>query len=82
MTLGLAQGNDDPQGKENTYQIAQVFISKFKACHGAILCHDLIGYDISTPAGLKAARDGKLFDSVCPVLVRETAKLLSDLSVK
>ncbi len=57
MVLGLRHGNVDPEGKENTYQIAEEFIRKFKERHGAILCRELIGYDISTSAGLQAARE-------------------------
>lgn len=75
MVLGLRSGNANPDGKENTYRIAQEFVRKFEERHGAILCHELIGADLSTPAGWQAAREKNLF-SICPTLVRETAESL------
>ena len=77
MVLGLQHGNVDPEGKEKTYQISEEFISKFKDRHGTILCRELIGYDISTPAGLQSAREKHLFTTICPVLVKETAESLA-----
>lgn len=82
MVLGLQHGNVDPEGKENTYQIAEEFIRKFKERHGTILCREIIGCDISTPAGLQSARDKKLFTTICPTLVEETARSLVEFLVK
>jgi C_GCAxxG_C_C family probable redox protein len=77
MVLGLQHGNVDPEGKEQTYRIADEFIRKFKERHGTILCSELIGYDISTPAGMQAAREKHLFTTICPALVNETAESLA-----
>ena len=82
MVLGLQQGNVNPENKEKTYQIAEEFVCKFKERHGTILCRELIGYDISTPAGLETAREEHLFTTVCPVLVKEAAKSLAEFSIK
>jgi C_GCAxxG_C_C family probable redox protein len=76
MVLGLQHGNFDPQRKENTYQIAEKFVREFKVRHGAILCRELLGCDISTPAGMQAAREQHLFTTICPALVEETVKSL------
>ena len=77
MVLGLQHGNFDPEGKEQTYQIADEFIRKFKERHGTILCRELIGYDISSQAGLQAARERRVFTTICPALVKETAESLA-----
>ena len=82
MILGLQHGNVDPQGKEHTYQISEEFVRKFKECHGAILCRDLLGCDISTFAGMQTAREKNMFTTVCPTLVKGTAKLLSEFSIE
>jgi C_GCAxxG_C_C family probable redox protein len=82
MILGLQHGNINPEGKEHTYKIAEEFLFKFKERHGVILCRELIGCDISSPAGLQTARERNLFNTICPTLVKETAKLLSEFSIK
>ena len=82
MALGLQHGNVTPQGKEHTYQISEELVRKFKDCHGAILCRDLLGYDISTPAGMQAASEKNVFNTICPTVVKGTAKLLSEISIK
>jgi C_GCAxxG_C_C family probable redox protein len=80
LVLGLQHGNIIPENKENTYRIAEEFIRKFRDCHGAILCNELIGCDISTPAGLLTAREKQLFATICPDLVKETARSLTEFS--
>jgi C_GCAxxG_C_C family probable redox protein len=79
MALGLHQGNATPEGKENTYQISEEFIRRFKERHGTILCRELIGYDLSIPEELQKAREGRVFSTICPALVSETARLLAEM---
>ena len=82
MALGLQHGNATPEGKDETYRMAEGFLRRFKDQHGSILCRDLIGYDISTTEGLQAARANKVFDRICPALVEETAKSLAEFKNK
>lgn len=79
MVLGLRRGNSTPQGKEETYRLSEEFVRAFQERHGAVLCRELIGYDISTPKGLQAARDGKVFHSICPGLVNSAAEMLAGM---
>jgi len=79
MVLGLQRGNSTPQDKEETYRIAQEFVQALQDRHGALLCRELVGYDISTPEGLQAARDGNVFTSVCPALVNSAAEMLAEM---
>jgi hypothetical protein len=46
--------------------------------HGSILCRELIGHDISTLAGLKNAREQKVFNTICPGLVKDAAGLVAE----
>jgi C_GCAxxG_C_C family probable redox protein len=77
MILGLQYGQDRPKDKEDIYQVAHEFIYQFRQRHGAILCRELLGHDISTPEGLQTAREQNLFAGICPILVDETAKALA-----
>ena len=79
MALGLQRGNSSPQGRDETYRISEEFVKAFEERHGTILCRELVGYDISTPEGLLAARDGKVFTSVCPALVNGAAEMLAEM---
>ena len=79
MVLGLRSGNATPEGKDETYRIAEEFIHHFEERHGTILCRELIGYDLSTPQGLQAAREQKVFSMICPTLVKEAAETLADM---
>ena len=80
MVLGLQYGNFAPEGKDQTYQIAQSFIDQFRESHGAIRCRELIGYDLSTPEGLQAAREHNVFSTICPHLITATARALTESS--
>ena len=79
MALGLQRGNSTPQGKDETYRISLEFVQDFQERHGAILCRELVGVDISTPEGLQAARNGKVFARVCPGLVNGAAEMLAGM---
>jgi C_GCAxxG_C_C family probable redox protein len=78
MALGLLRGNKTPEGKDETYQLAQEFFQRFQERHGGSLCRELLGHDISSPEGLQAARENHAFTTVCPALVRETARSLAE----
>lgn len=75
MALGLKRGADTPEGKEEIYRLSQEFMRRFEEKHGALLCRDLIGCDIATPAGRQDAAERKVFTTICPVLVRDAAEI-------
>lgn len=77
LALGLRYGTDRPESKEEIYRITREFIDQFRARHGAIACRALLGYDISTPEGLEAARQNNVFGTICPLIVEQTARALS-----
>ena len=82
MAIGLKYGNsraEDKEIKERTYVIAQEFVRRFKERHGAIVCRDLLGCDISTHEGHERAKEQGLFDSVCEKLVKDAVELLEEM---
>lgn len=76
MVLGLRYATDRPEDKDAIYRITREFMAEFQQQHGAVLCRELVGFDIATPEGLQAARAHKVFAEVCPLLVASTAKAL------
>ncbi len=78
MALGLARGSATVDQKDETYRMAEEFVKRFQERHDTILCRELIGHDISTPDGLENAREQKVFQTICPGLVREAAELVAE----
>jgi len=82
MVIGLKHGRtrvEDELSREATYERTQQFINRFKARNGTITCKQLLGHDISTPEGLQAAEEEKLFTEFCPKLVRSAAEILENI---
>jgi C_GCAxxG_C_C family probable redox protein len=82
MALGLKffqAGPQDAAGKQRVYALAREFCAKFKERHASTLCRELIGMDISTPEGRKAAQDAGVFKNLCPPLVRSAAEIVGEM---
>jgi C_GCAxxG_C_C family probable redox protein len=81
MVLGLryGQASSDREAKEAIYARIREFADRFQARNGSLLCRDLLGCDISSPDGLRRAKDDKLLTTVCPKLVRDAAEILEEL---
>jgi len=76
IVIGL---KGDASATEQTYALVAQFLERFKARHGSIMCRELLGCDISTPAGLETARDKGLFEERCPNFVRGAAEILEEI---
>ena len=83
MAIGLKYGHSDPDGllqqkdimMAKTAQFKEKFVEKF----GTVECKELIGYDVSTPEGLKDALDsGKLLE-YCPGLVDQVIGMAQEV---
>ncbi len=83
MAIGLKYGHSDPDGllqqkdimMAKTAQFKEKFVEKF----GTVECKELIGYDVSTPEGLKGALDsGKLLE-YCPGLVDQVIGMAQEV---
>jgi C_GCAxxG_C_C family probable redox protein len=82
MLIGLKYGNitaEDKKARRETYELVKEFVSKFESLHGSIKCKDLLGCDISSPEGWKAAKKKKLFRKVCPKYVKDAAEIIEQL---
>jgi C_GCAxxG_C_C family probable redox protein len=82
MLIGLKHGkihSDDNNAKERTYALIKEFTKQFKDINGSVKCTELLGYDMSTPEGLKAAREANLWSTVCAKLVRDSAQIVEGL---
>jgi C_GCAxxG_C_C family probable redox protein len=86
MAIGLKHGKSHPEDDESetkakAYALVCEFADRFRACHGSILCRELLGCDISTPAGQAEAREQGLFGDLCPRLVRDAVEILEQMEV-
>jgi C_GCAxxG_C_C family probable redox protein len=82
MLIGLKHGKvqqDDNKAKESTYHMVQEFTKRFKEENDFVKCTELIGYDLSTFEGLKAAREANMWNTICAKLVKDSAQIIEDL---
>jgi C_GCAxxG_C_C family probable redox protein len=82
MVVGLHTQSIEPgnsAAKENTYALTRQLIDQFTERHGSILCRELLGCDLSQPAGLQHAREAQLFTTRCPLFVRDAAEIVAAL---
>ncbi len=80
--LGLKYGavhGDDTAAKERAYERVREFIRRYTELHDTTICRDLLGCDISTPAGMQEMRDRKLHTTVCSGLVADAARILEEM---
>ncbi len=82
LVLGLAKGHssvEDEASKMATYGAVYDYLSRFEQAHGTVNCSDLLGCDLGTPEGYAAAKEGKLFATLCPKFVATAAELLEQM---
>jgi len=78
LKYGMTQAKDEA-AREQTYKLAQELAARFKERHRSIICRELLGYDLSSPEGRKAAYDKGLFSTLCPQLVRDAAEIVEEI---
>ena len=82
MVLGLSTDATTAADKDDRGQIYEQvldFANRFAARNGSIICDDLMGCDISTPAGLAYANEKGLFATTCPKMVQDAAEILEEM---
>ncbi|MHB8127710.1 MAG: C-GCAxxG-C-C family protein [Mobilitalea sp.] len=82
LLIGLKYGKylpEDNAAKEKSFQLMRDFNEKFKELHGSLCCRDLLKYDLSTPEGLQYIVDNGLWDSLCPVFIKDAAMIIEEL---
>ena len=65
--------------KEKTYEKAQEFVREFRRRNESLSCTKLLGYDLSDPKQLAAAREAGAFKTKCPKFVRDAGEILETL---
>jgi C_GCAxxG_C_C family probable redox protein len=86
MAIGLKHGksrieDDESETKEKAYALVYEFADRFRARNGSILCRELLGCDISTPAGQAKAREMGVFGDLCPRLVGDAVEILEQMGI-
>jgi len=79
MALALKYGPGIDETNNAIYQVSQEFLHRFKSKHAYIQCRQLIDFDLSHPAELEAARKSKVFNNICPLLVRTAAEIVRSM---
>ncbi len=82
MVFGLAHCGADCKvaaGRKAAYEAVTAFSKSFRERHGGLECRELLGCDISTAEGAKAAQDAGLFRTKCVELVRDAAELVGEM---
>ncbi len=65
--------------KDKTEEIAREFAARFKARNGTTVCRELLGCDVSSLEGLKAAKKEKHFKKRCPKFVQDAVEILEEM---
>ena len=82
MVIGLKHGQADladEGSRQETHKLVKEFIDKFTELYGSVECRGLIGYDLSSPTGLKKAGESGIFQTKCPHFVYDAARILEDV---
>jgi len=82
IVIGLKHGQTEPkdsQTKGEAYALVRSFADRFRTLGSTLLCRELLGCDLATPAGMTTARQKGYFTERCPRFVREVAEILEDV---
>jgi C_GCAxxG_C_C family probable redox protein len=81
LAIGIRYGTNVPQSqtREAAYTRAQEFYRRFQERCGSVFCRDLLGYDLTDPEGLNAARNADAFHTTCVRFVKTAVEVLADL---
>ena len=82
MVLGLRYGpknTSDAAANAKAYDKVVEFCSRFESQYGSMRCRDLLGCDISTPDGMKQAKERGLFKTICSRVVQVAAETLEEV---
>ncbi|TAJ45422.1 C-GCAxxG-C-C family protein [Methanofollis fontis] len=82
LVLGLARGTavvGDREGKERCYVAVREFLDRFSARHGSVDCTPLLGFDLSDPVQIDAARTAGAFSDRCSGYVRDAVEIVEEI---
>ncbi|HOE90627.1 MAG TPA: C-GCAxxG-C-C family protein [Candidatus Cloacimonadota bacterium] len=78
MVLGLKYAKTDPtaEDKKEFYAVVHKFLNEFKVVHGALNCHELIGYEAGNEIQKEQAREKGIFKDNCPKYIKTAIELV------
>lgn len=82
MAIGYAFGQykpGDEASKQKMMEKKKEFEEEFIACHGSLICREILGYDISKPEELQKAMEEGLMMSLCPKLACTACDILDEI---
>jgi len=81
MVLGFTvkSAASEREARFKVYDLVKEFVRRFEALHGTIVCRELLGVDLGTAEGREKAVKEHLFETRCPVMVRDAAQILADM---
>ena len=85
MVIGLRYASepcDTAERRANVYARVVEFTNKFRKLNGSITCRTLLGYDISTPEGMKQAKERNLFKTNCVKMVQDAVAILEEMETE
>lgn len=82
MVLGFTvqEAATEKDARFRVYDLVKELRRRFEALHGTIVCRELLGVDPATQEGREKAVKENLFRTLCPVMVRDAAQILSDMT--
>lgn len=75
----IQNASSEREARFKAYDLAKEFVQRFEALHGTIVCRELLGVDLGTTEGREKAVKDNLFRTLCPVVVRDAAQILSEM---
>jgi C_GCAxxG_C_C family probable redox protein len=81
LVLGfkVQDASSEKETRYRVYDLVKEFVRLFERTHGSIICKDLLGVDLGTREGRDRAIKDNLFRTLCPVFVRDAARILADM---
>ncbi|MFP5212592.1 MAG: C-GCAxxG-C-C family protein, partial [Acidobacteriota bacterium] len=82
LVIGLLHGVDDAndiEGYRRVFQKVKTLAERFRAVHGEIDCHRLLGVDVLTEEGFKEYLERNLHETHCARYVRDAVNLLEEV---
>jgi C_GCAxxG_C_C family probable redox protein len=78
MAISSRYGTNEPSVKKRlrSYELSRTLYRQFELQHGAVLCKELIHYDLSNPEEYEKASEAKVFEEKCTNYVRTVIEIL------
>ncbi len=82
LVIGLKHGFDNPADKdqkEKTYALIHELVRQMESRFNTTTCSEMVGHNIGSVEGYKAAKEDDVFNRLCPGFVRAAAEILEDI---